>query len=413
MSNVIEEIQDSRNIISYGRAVYSAAKTVVQKYAEGYDALINPSRGANPIARGIFNTIHYMARSECHGVDKQAARRLADNMYFGVRENPNHSFPFVPIPLTADINLSNEDLRPYGWAFDQIIDDMRLYGANFIRTLSYRPEKRQSHMEFRLLSWIFSELENRPEVSQFYESLPPIKRPIFIDTALSGRASRTIIEGFGDAPIYSIVFADKSKKLREHNAKFFQKKLYSSDGLKIIPMRRIVSEDQGAALLGLYAVFYPQILLRVREMLTERELYPYASAVTWHDIEKSKQDFARPYQETFASFMGLISKTAEMMCKVEGRFGDIEQESDDSTLNDGLDPEERAVLQTGINSVFSRITGYKVPRTESSVTIKKDLIFLPDKTDTSETHSHVVQVWLPETYLEKKMQDLQIRLFGN
>ncbi len=400
MPTVQDELQDRLNVVSYARAICRAAKTIVQKAEEGYDGIINPSRGANPIARGIFSTIGYMAQWD------ETARSLAERMYSGVTGNSNHTFPIVPVPLTADIRMDYRDLRYLGLTVEQVIDRMRYYGADVIKTFSYDPEKRMKDRSFRLLTWLFSALERRHGIRRFYEELPPVKKPIFIDTAISGRASSTILHGLAENRfhVYPIIFADgfvegrlEGGRLRKNYRKYLADREHLGD-LGLVKMRRIMTEDQGAALLGVYAAFYPQILMAALDMGL-----PNASAVTWYDVSQDGHRLSDlPYRETFQSFMNLMTRVTQMVCSTQHELGDEFDQLDDKEVLEFL-PQDQ--LSVSMGDVLETIRRHNVPRREEPNTIQENFQ-LPIES-AFETSSHVIHIQLSQRYLEEKVKELR------
>lgn len=407
MPSVELELQDKLNVVSYARAIYHAAKTVVQKAEEGYDGIINPSRGANPIAHGIFSTIRYMAQNNGNNY---AAKRLAERMYFTTGDNSNHSFPIVPVPLTADIRMDDGDLKHLGLTVEDVIDKMRYFGADVMKAFSYDPEIRQKDRNFRLLTWLFSNIERRYDVRRFYAELPPVKKPIFIDTAISGRASSTILNGLdlNGFHVYPIVFGDgfteekEDGRLRKSYKEYLKRRMRLGE-LQLIEMRRIMTEDQGAALLGVYASFYPQILMAALEMGL-----PHASAVTWYDVSQDgRRTFNLPYRETFRSFTDLMERATQMIYSIEVELGDESVELNDKEMLELL-PQDQ--LNRKIRNVVETIEKYHVPKIEEPSTIQEN--FQLPIARAFETRSHVVHIWLQNGYLQERAKELRNILRG-
>lgn len=407
MPTVQEEMQDKANIVSYARGIYRAAKTVVQKAnKEGYDGIINPSRGANPITLGVYYIVKYMAKWD------DDARSLAERMYFGINRKDNYNFSIVPVPLTADINMDNDDLKRLNrlnLTPDQVIDKMRYWGADFITALSYNKEKRVKDKNFQLIAWLFSEIERRHYVREFYENLPPLKKPILIDTAISGRASSTILQGLqkNELDVYSIIIGDgfvegkeATGRLKDKYRRYFES-LIHSDKLELVKMRRIITEDQGAALLGVYAAFYPQILLAALEMGLDN-----ASAVTWYDVSRDgKRPSDLSYKETYQSFIQLVTGVAKMICSIEHQLGkEFEQLSDKDVLS-LLSVDQINEMDKMIEDVVGKLKMYNMPRRENKNVIKRD--FRLPISDAFETSSHVVHIKLQRNYLENKLRQLK------
>ncbi|MBI2545455.1 MAG: hypothetical protein HYW22_02580 [Candidatus Aenigmarchaeota archaeon] len=403
MPSLAQEMHNRENIVSYGRAVYNASKTVIEKAREGYDGLINPSRGANPLVLGIYETVRHMAWTN------PDAKALAECMYIGGRTNSAHCFPIVPVPLTADIKIEDVDLSPHHLNEDSLVDGMRYFGAEFIQTLALDPDARQKNRYFRFLDWIFSEFERRPDVSKFYRELPPVKKPIFIDTAISGRACTTIL-GPLDAtgfPAYPIIFADGNGNRLRDPYKNYLRRRERSGYIRFLGMDRILSEDQGAALLGYWATFYPQLLIAAMN----NKWLPYASTVTWHDVhEKKDSRMLASYRDTFDSFMDLITDVTGALYSLDVEYGNLDGESN----KDILDFLGEGKFDDKMNEVISKMRRYGVPRIEDPVSMADEFPFEIDHEKSFETRSHVAHIWLPQSDINTKLQDLHSHLFlGN
>jgi hypothetical protein len=398
MPTVEEEIKSHQNMVSYALAVYKATKRVLELYKEGYTSLLNPSRGANPISLGIIRTANSFAR------DDPEARRFVDCIYTlgSNKPCPNDPFLFIPIPLTADITLDNDLIEQYKM-FSDPVDVIRVYGSKVIKSLQMPPDQRKEDKYFRLMAWTFSELENRSYVRKFYSELPPIRKTIFVDTAISGRASRTIVEALNDSTIYPIIFEDEEGKrlINIHKDFFYKKQNQLKPGLDLIPMKRIVSEDQGAAFLGVYALFYPQIMLEAYKNFG----FDYSSAVTWHSLDEDiNKKFKEPYKLTFNAFMNLVTFLTNEMYETDKRVGGDLEHLNSEEVVDLLNKRDK--IDEKIKTITNYIEEFGMPRTESVGTMKLEFYNGNMISKVHETRSHVVQIRLKEKYLKDKITSL-------
>ncbi len=408
MPTIQQEILDKENIVSYASAIYKATVILIQKYKEGYDCLVNPSRGANPIVHGMIDAIEYFANND------KDARELAEAYR-------SRKFPIIPVPLTADIAIPEEDLAQYGMTkedIDSAVDNMRFYGAEIVKSLSYSQDKRKEDRNFIILDWIFSEIERRDDTSKFYMELSPIKKPVFIDTAISGRASTTILNAFNEIGFfpYSLIFLDKNgEKLKQ----VFKKDLdnYKNHGnLETIKMKRILTEDREAVLLGVYAAFYPQVLLELRKKLIriEKNDSPHISAVTWYDINDSRHAVPlKLYKETFGILMKTLKDTVVGISSIIGVPSTDNglngySELDPKDILDLLPKEALNEMDENLHNLTENIEKSAMLHLEESpkklfdVQIRKYL----------ETRSHVFHLWLPEKTLKEKLKKLEGKLFN-
>jgi hypothetical protein len=211
-------------------------------------------------------------------------------------------------------------------------------------------------------------VEGRRKIIEFYEKFPQIEKFVIIDTVISGRASWTILDEWEkngikigeEGKIEPILLVDEGgRKIKEE----FRRYIQTCRCCQRIP--RILTEDRGAALEGVVAVVYPQLILAAHE---RQELYHqgYPLFGSWHSIPLK---FQNTYLKIFNEFLSTI----------------------ETIMNNNEDLEKlrenflRDLSSTGVLSIRdSLINGRDL-----------DLPFTPSQTQ--ETSARVIQVFYDES----------------
>lgn len=305
----IEREFSPENLEKYGKACleigYKIAELIEEcngKYEGKIDILL-PSRGAIPFFFGAMlalNQLGYAGKIELPGLacfDYLRAKIPSVRAVDPVR--------VLIFPFTADVNLSRlrgqEDT-------DEVVDGMRRFGARAFLDFLRSPKERKS-WEFDLFLAFLEVVEGKNVLIDFYRKFPRIQNLIVIDTVISGRASWTIFDEWEkwekgemkirkEARIKPILVIDKEgEKLKPE----FRKYIDRGDSY-CFPVPRILSEDQGAALEGVVAVVYPDLISLAHK---RKDIYPqgYPLFGLWHSVPLSERD---KYHEIFNNFMSVI-----------------------------------------------------------------------------------------------------------
>jgi len=339
------------NVLDLSLGCISAAETIKEAYDSGYDSLIIPSRGACPIYNGIKNALIEKAKED---PDYEKFLKAVDvppflkkHPYIGkLSEKEARRFKIIPYPLTADVHLSENLLNRYYTDLDHVTDAIRKYGAKVISKFLQDPEERLNSDEFTFLLFVHNEVENRKGVADYYKKLNKIKKPILLDTVISGRAMTTVMEAldsFGiDYHAIAIIDREGEKLRKEYRKKIEERERLGK--LTQIPVKRIISEDRGASLLGVSACIYPELGFYAKDY-ADLDL---AAAVTWHvisdyDIERLNSDRRdvkkrlNEYKEVYKNYSQTIREGIKLLSEPENnRKKELENLIDkriDKTLN--------------------------------------------------------------------------------
>ncbi|MCD6403707.1 MAG: hypothetical protein J7L59_00790 [Nanoarchaeota archaeon] len=286
--------------------VLTANKLMELHEKKDADSLIIPSRGAYPIFRGVFDALKGSELEEILSVPS----------FMKVKGGSEEGkFPVVPVPLTADVYIPEEKLGKYGKRLDEVVDEIRDSGSYLISLLFKDGDKRREDKCFRAFELLLEEVEGRREIADYYRQLRPLKKPVILDTLISGRAFYTILrslEKYGvklGEKLYGIGIVDLqgAKLKREYRGWLRQQE--AKGNVFLIPVRRIMSEDRGASLLGIVGCIYPNLLLEASKAMK----CPIC-AVTWHvlpDGENSRSREVRKRVEKYNQAFELYMKCLE------------------------------------------------------------------------------------------------------
>jgi len=265
-------------------------------------AILLPSRGAIPVFMGACFSLRQLEILGKIDLPPLTCFDYVRKEVASPGESQRFKIPVLIFPFTADVNFDNLVASPNKQL--EIIDNMRRFGARAVLEFFKPPEERNS-LEYQLFLAFLKIVEGRRGIIEFYKNFPQIYRLVIIDTVISGRASWTILnewenngvkigEGEKIEPIL-VVDAD-GKKVKED----FGKYIHICRSCYHIP--RILTEDRGAALEGVVAVVYPQLVLIAHE---RTDLYPqgYPLFGSWHSIPLRFQD---TYLGMFNGFLATI-----------------------------------------------------------------------------------------------------------
>ena len=314
MKESLERIFSEENLLDYGRACVDVA---LDLSGRNIDTLLIPSRGAFPIFLGVVCALRSIGK-EYDDVN-DAYRRL--NPIIPVNgwlekylraEDRNYELPSMNIlftPFTADLKISEGGIDSL-----EVIRGVRDYWAKVTRAFFMSPEERKEDPYFRSFTEVVLKyIENRPDLARRYESFPQVKNLGLIDTVISGRASATIIESMDEIGLnpYSILIVDdEGKKLRTPFKQTLDARVYAYPSrANMVKTKRIVSEDEGAALEGVIALVYPSLMIRSLDLRHENRNFLFGAG-SWHYPSVTEGI----YSQNFGLFMKAIEKAVEINC---------------------------------------------------------------------------------------------------
>ncbi|MFQ5531184.1 MAG: hypothetical protein ACE5ES_01070 [Candidatus Nanoarchaeia archaeon] len=313
----LETIFSEENLLAYSGACLDLSVQVPEKsISEDIDTLVIPSRGAVPFFLGMVYGIGKVAKyssdiqeyKENLGVQSMLAPLLPEES--GIFDNVHKKRSKVLlIPFTADLNIPKFDPDADN---DEYTQKTREYWANVTAAFLKTPRERRKDPYFTsFVDVILREIEDRPEVSEKYKDFPKIGRFSLMDTVISGRASNHILKAFdeissrrkdeGLQPTYSFLIVDENgSKLRpDYKSYLMRKKVVAF--LEMLQIPRIISEDEGASLLGVSSLVYPSVMRASQNCVVDGREF-FVGAGSWHLCSAVGGD----YERDFRKFMDLI-----------------------------------------------------------------------------------------------------------
>lgn len=332
MSKIEDEFSED-NFLSLAMACYQIAELIKEGYESGCDSLIIPSRGAFPIYKCVKYALLCRTRKE---KDYKEFVEAIEFPEFTGSVASERVFQIIPYPLTADVYIRDEILNKYKKTLTEVTDDIRDYGADVISTFLLPSEERMASDKFSFLYFIHTCIEGRKAIGEYYRRLKPIKKPIILDTAISGRAFYTISKRLTKDGIdhYGIVVADKqgSKMKEPYKNWFFHKR--EKGEVEIVPTERIMSEDRGTGLLGVTACLYPELALEAERSLG---IDPCAG-VTWHILPKQNRtkniNRMNEYHTTFKSYISALRDAISLLDRKNNRRTKMLEKSFESRIRE-------------------------------------------------------------------------------
>jgi hypothetical protein len=115
-------------------------------------------------------------------------------------------------------------------------------------------------------------------LEETYKNFPKCSNLIYLDTAVSGLASHTILKGFQNAGYkpYTILVVDSYGAKLKPSYTWILRRLEAEGYARKILVSKLIAEDTNSALLGVGATIYPTIL-----MANWNKIKPIG-AVNWH-----------------------------------------------------------------------------------------------------------------------------------
>ena len=386
----LESEFSKENIRCYAEACRDTAwrmiEMIMDRGREPITVLI-PSRGAVPFIIGAIKAIKEDPEinkfvKEAFGTENFV--ELSSLSCFDVVRDTSEASgkPLVRIlllPFTADASFYEEEVKNK----KDLVGDMRRFMARVASEILFKAPQKRASREFQLYLNFLKEVEGRSGLAQFYEEFQPVKRGepvLYIDTVISGRASGTIIDEFerlgvnigfrADSQFIPFLVVDNyglslDPRFRRNVDQFSATK-------SVLKVPKILSEDRGAAFLGITAVIYENLITIATNSHPEcGDLAPYFGA--WHDVPSKD---ALLFKGVFKQFIELIGQ------KISGKdenFTEKRKEFLSSIL-------ERKVLETRDRVSHSQIKEF----------FRRGLPFESAR----ETGSHVIQIRLPDSTAE-------------
>lgn len=378
------------NISYYAEACRDTAwrmiEMIMDRGGEPITVLI-PSRGAVPFIIGAIKAI-----KEDPGINKFVKEAFGTanfvelpslscfDLVRDTSEAPGKPLVrMLLLPFTADASFYGEEVRNE----KDLVGDMRRFMTRVASEILFIAPQKRTSQEFQLYLNFLKEVEGRNGLAQFYEEFQPVKRGepvLYIDTVISGRASDTIVDEFerlgvntgfrADSQLVPLLVVDNyglslGPRFRKYVDQFSATK-------SVLKVPKILSEDRGAAFLGITAVIYENLITTATNSHPEcGDLAPCFGA--WHDVPSKD---ALLFKGVFKQFIELIGQ------KISGRdenFTEKRREFLSSIL-------KRRILETRD----------RIGHSETKEFFRRGLPFESAR----ETGSHIIQIRLPASTAE-------------
>ncbi len=300
--SVLEKELTYDNVIRYGKACVSVGETLDLLHAEGYDNILIPSRGSNPIIQGAEHS------------------RIFD---MNTSEFDNTHFQKIYLPFTADVNASNFE--------NSDVSEIRKHWSRIYKSILNREEDRAVDY-YRFV--IQTVARRDPEL--YFPRLNG-EKTVFIDTAISGMSSSTIVDALEHAGLdfYSIIIADEEgTKLRRPYKSFLESRV-SAGKMEIIRVPKLFTEDRGPGMMGICSIVYPNLSNPAIPGLED------SAAGVWHMVPDGLQIpkhsiFLEGYQESYHLTGYLINGSIWTARKDMGKDSLIKMENPESFLEEAV-----------------------------------------------------------------------------
>ncbi len=386
----LESEFSKENISYYAEACRDTAwkmiEMIMDRGREPITVLI-PSRGAVPFIIGAIKAIKEDPEinkfvKEAFGTENFV--ELPNLSCFDVVRDTKEAFgkPLVRmllLPFTADVSFYGEEAKNK----KDLVGDMRRFMTRVASEILFKAPHERVGKEFQLYLNFLNEVEGRRGLAQFYGDFQPVAKGepvLYIDTVISGRASDTIIGEFErlgvnvgfrvDSQLVPLLVVDNyglslGSRFRRYVDQFSATK-------SVLKVPKILSEDKGAAFLGITAVIYENLITTATNSHPEcGDLAPCFGA--WHDVPSKD---APLFRGVFKQFIELIGQ------RISGQDEDFTQKRREF-LSSIL---ERKVLETRDRVSHSEIKEF----------FRRGLPFESAR----ETGSHIIQIRLPDNTAE-------------
>jgi len=307
--NYIDNLYSLENMVEYALKCSTIGEDIINRM-DSIDSIILPSRGAIPIFFEALSYIESISHKNKNAEKFLESLALCPFVYDYYKRISNKEFPktadgkinVLILPYTADLNLKDTKADS-----NKFMDMMREYWVN-MTSLFYKPkEERTKDKSFLLYLSLLSEIEGRNDLANYYKKFPKIKKPLLIDTVISGRAISTILDNFEkvmnegkiDSMPEAMIVIDKNgnklkspykEKILIHKARGLDRKPISE-----YKVPELFTEDKGSALEGLISVVYPNVMVYSKRLEYFGE-GNFIGAGTWMMPEEE-------YQKIFLRFL--------------------------------------------------------------------------------------------------------------
>ncbi len=313
----LEAAFSESKMLSYAGACNQMAMELPEiKSREKFDTLIIPSRGAVPFFLGGVHALRHLGgissehKSFYDGLEiYQTLESLLPPSYARFGDEPKDKTNVLLVPFTADLNVERYDSTQSN---DEYTEKTRQYWARFTAALFKEGNARLNDSHFRsFVDIVLREIERRETLAKFYEAFPRINCFAMIDTVISGRASNDILKAFDglaretgnkNQPYAFLVVDENGRRLRPSFEAYLRQKERLGK-VKICNVESIVSEDKGAALLGVCAAMYPSIMKASKSFEWKAGDF-FMGAGSWH--LSGSLSSVRQYSQTFERFMEVV-----------------------------------------------------------------------------------------------------------
>lgn len=325
MTTSLETIFSEDNMLEYSKACLELAVDLPDfRRRHAFDTLVIPSRGAVPFFLGMVYSLDRISREwgreykdfyEDLGVQPLLAPLLPPNSRVA---NTTHGKKarVLLVPFTADLNVERFDETQNN---EEYTSSTRNYWANVTASFFKPTEQRRQDPYFKSFAdVVLRDIEGRNHLAEIYEAFPTIGEFAMIDTVISGRASNDILKAFDSLaqatgkdclmPWTFLIVDGNGKKLRPDFALYLNRKRMAGQ-VSMHEVPRIVSEDEGASLLGVSAVMYPSVMRASKRLEVDGREF-FVGAGSWYlgsDLETDSN-----CHKNFGMFMDLVYKGVEV-----------------------------------------------------------------------------------------------------
>lgn len=304
-----EEEFSKDNLTGYAWTCLNIASDMAKR---DFDTLLLPSRGAVPIVVGTLHALYELGEVGFEKEGKLLRRFRLPAIVQKLARLPIEYHPTknaintILVPFTADINVdkealeqilekdrldtSNIDVRNMQAIKKRrreklqeieksIIDGTRKFWARFVSSLYDKNKNQDAYKNYYFN--LAKKIENDPSQLEHFDRHP--EKMALIDTAISGRASSTILQELDKytKDVYSFIVVDENGKKFKRNYSDYLKGKQGEHTLKLYPMNRIVTEDRGSSLEGVISIVYPSLLTESKNFDNKNENIRFIPG-TWH-----------------------------------------------------------------------------------------------------------------------------------
>lgn len=375
----IEREFSPENFSAYARMCEELAIRIAEKIEEkeerkdeGKCAILLPSRGALPIFNGVMLAMRYLGKGGKINLPPLACFDYVRNVLGEERigSQIDHNVETLIFPFTADGDFRSVNEDEEG----KIVAGMRRFGAKVVAELLKPPNERDG-LEYLIFSAFLEVVEGREEIA--FKQKSQIDTLLMIDTVISGRASFTILEGLREngirigewGGVIPFLVVDANGERLDSRFRFYVDRCPNC-----LKVPRIMTEDRGAALEGVVAVLYPNLILAAH-----RDIYPqgYPLFGNWHNVPSPAMDI---YGGIFDSFLNVLKE-------------EIDRHNIDEARQNFLRKLREANVLRGGENIEGRMLNRVWPIRE-----------------TTETSAHVIQITYPYEVVNRILRRIEERL---